>query len=100
MNEWKPHRKLVRLRDKLEEMIGRHEKVLAYSPWIARKKKVNKRLGVRGKAKVKYRGPNGEGWSGRGLTPAWMRPLLEEGHRKGDFLVREASFPDGSQPVR
>ena len=39
------------------------------------------------KAPVKYRGPDGEEWSGRGQTPKWMKPLLEKGKRKEDFLI-------------
>lgn len=36
---------------------------------------------------AKYRGPNGETWSGRGLTPRWLASLLAEGKKKTDFLV-------------
>lgn len=35
----------------------------------------------------KYRGPNGETWSGRGLTPRWLASLLTEGKKKEDFAV-------------
>lgn len=38
--------------------------------------------------KAKYRGPNGEEWSGRGKPPKWMVPLLEAGAKKEDFLVK------------
>jgi DNA-binding protein H-NS len=36
---------------------------------------------------AKYRGPNGESWSGRGLMPKWMRALVAEGKSKQDFAV-------------
>ncbi|MEO8856423.1 MAG: H-NS histone family protein [Burkholderiaceae bacterium] len=36
---------------------------------------------------AKYRGPNGETWSGRGLTPRWLSSLLVEGKNKEDFAV-------------
>lgn len=36
---------------------------------------------------AKYRGPNGETWSGRGLTPKWLSALLEQGRAKDDFLI-------------
>jgi DNA-binding protein H-NS len=43
------------------------------------------------KAKIavaaKYRGPNGETWSGRGLKPKWMAALITEGKTKEDFLI-------------
>lgn len=36
---------------------------------------------------AKYRGPNGETWSGRGLTPRWLTALLEQGKTKQDFAI-------------
>ena len=36
----------------------------------------------------KYRGPDGQTWSGRGLTPRWMTSLLEQGRTKYDFLIQ------------
>ncbi len=41
----------------------------------------------RGKQPVKYRGPGGEEWSGRGPAPRWMKPLLAKGKTKEDFLI-------------
>ena len=41
-------------------------------------------------AAPKYRGPNGELWSGRGQPPNWMRPLLAAGKTKEDFLIDKA----------
>lgn len=38
---------------------------------------------------VKYRGPHGETWSGRGKVPIWMRRELERGARKKDFFVED-----------
>lgn len=35
----------------------------------------------------KFRGPNGEVWSGRGLTPRWMAALLSEGRSREEFAV-------------
>jgi DNA-binding protein H-NS len=51
---------------------------------------------ARGKAKgasagsvaAKYRGPNGENWSGRGLPPRWLAALLAEGKKKEDFAIK------------
>jgi DNA-binding protein H-NS len=37
---------------------------------------------------AKYRGPNGESWSGRGLTPRWLASLLVEGKTKEDFAIK------------
>ena len=36
---------------------------------------------------AKYRGPNGEAWSGRGLTPRWLTALLAQGKKKEDFVA-------------
>jgi DNA-binding protein H-NS len=43
---------------------------------------------ARGKQPPKYRGPNGEEWSGRGPSPRWMKPLLTKGKTKDDFLIK------------
>lgn len=36
---------------------------------------------------AKFRGPNGESWSGRGLTPRWLSALLAQGKTKQDFAI-------------
>jgi DNA-binding protein H-NS len=36
----------------------------------------------------KYRGPNGETWSGRGLQPKWMVALVAQGKTKEDFAIQ------------
>jgi len=40
-----------------------------------------------GPVAVKYRGPNGEEWSGRGRSPQWLTRALEEGKTKEDFAI-------------
>jgi DNA-binding protein H-NS len=42
----------------------------------------------RGKQPARYRGPNGEEWSGRGPAPRWMKPFLAKGKTKADFLIK------------
>ncbi len=37
---------------------------------------------------VKYRGPAGETWSGRGLTPRWLAALVSQGRTKEEFAVK------------
>jgi DNA-binding protein H-NS len=37
----------------------------------------------------KFRGPNGETWSGRGLTPRWLAALEAQGSRKEDFAIKD-----------
>ena len=91
---------LFALRDKVEKVIakrvarerkhleGKLSELKAFGGigGIGRKKS-DGRKGKRGKAPVKYRGPKGERWSGRGMTPLWMRPLLKKGKKKESFLV-------------
>ena len=41
-----------------------------------------------GNKKVKYRGPNGETWSGgRGRKPAWVQEVLKSGKSIEDYAV-------------
>lgn len=39
------------------------------------------------KLSVKYRDSEGNAWSGRGLTPKWLRTAIEEGKDKESFRV-------------
>lgn len=44
--------------------------------------------GGKTKSAVKYRGPNGETWSGgRGRKPRWVQEALKAGKRLEDFAV-------------
>lgn len=36
---------------------------------------------------AKYRGPNGETWSGRGLMPKWLSALVAQGRSKQEFAI-------------
>ena len=40
------------------------------------------------KRAAKYRGPNGEEWSGRGRTPRWLEALQAGGRGREEFLVQ------------
>lgn len=37
---------------------------------------------------AKFRGPNGETWSGRGLTPRWLSALVAQGQSKEEFAIK------------
>ena len=39
-------------------------------------------------APAKFRGPNGETWSGRGLTPRWLTALVAQGQAKESFAIQ------------
>lgn len=47
--------------------------------------KVSKSAGV--PVAAKYRGPEGQSWSGRGLTPRWMAALIAQGRTKEEFTI-------------
>lgn len=44
--------------------------------------------GSRGSVAAKYKGPNGETWSGRGLAPRWLADLLAKGRTKEEFAIK------------
>jgi DNA-binding protein H-NS len=48
---------------------------------------VSKRKNAGKPVAAKYRGPNGETWSGRGLTPRWLATLVEQGQSKESFAI-------------
>lgn len=37
---------------------------------------------------VRFRGPNGEEWAGRGPTPRWLRALEAAGKKRADYAVK------------
>lgn len=54
----------------------------------ARKPAARKRSAQAGSTVApKYRGPNGETWSGRGLMPKWLSALVAQGRNKQDFAL-------------
>ncbi len=42
---------------------------------------------ARARVAVKYRGPNGETWSGRGKAPNWLTSLEAQERHRNEFLV-------------
>lgn len=40
-------------------------------------------------AAAKFRGPNGETWSGRGLMPRWLTALVTQGHSRDEFAIKD-----------
>ncbi len=58
---------------------GRPAKVRVDKPASAKKLKTP--------VAAKYKGPEGQMWSGRGLAPKWMKALIEAGATKESFLI-------------
>jgi DNA-binding protein H-NS len=48
-----------------------------------------KKRSKRKKVAPKYRGPNGETWAGRGLTPTWLAELEAKGKKRESFLIKK-----------
>ena len=46
------------------------------------------RKGRRGPVSPKYRGPQGEMWTGRGRTPKWVEEVKKAGKKLEDFLIK------------
>jgi DNA-binding protein H-NS len=77
----------ITIRD-LQSSSGKSSKGKAKSATKARGKKAGARSSQAGTVvAAKYRGPNGETWSGRGLTPKWLAALIAEGKAKDEFLI-------------
>ena len=38
---------------------------------------------------IKYRGPEGQAWTGRGTAPKWLNDLLVDGKTRDDFLIKQ-----------
>ncbi len=64
----------------VSELYGR-----AAEPAAPRTRKPRKDAGQ--PAGVKYRGPSGETWSGRGRRPGWLNEALAQGRGVADFLA-------------
>jgi DNA-binding protein H-NS len=60
----------------LDELMGRHAS--------GRRQRSDKGI----KLKPKYKGPNGEVYTGRGPTPKWLKALERKGEKREKFLVK------------
>ena len=52
-----------------------------------RRRRPRSDAGARRAVAVRYRGPNGEEWSGRGRTPRWLVAQEAEGRNREEFAV-------------
>jgi DNA-binding protein H-NS len=50
---------------------------------------------------AKYRGPEGQEWSGKGTAPKWLNALVANGKTREDFLISHSAptAPDSSSPA-
>jgi len=49
---------------------------------------------------AKYRGPQGQAWSGRGPAPKWLNDLLVDGKAREDFLIHPDAAASGSAETK
>ena len=86
---------LFKLRDEVGEILS--SKASELRRQLARLTGVTPKrgrpAGKRKGAKVapKYRGPDGELWSGRGMKPRWMVAALKKGKKIDDFAIKKAA---------
>jgi DNA-binding protein H-NS len=71
---------------KSKTKAGRPAKSVGAKPVKIKKEKKEKSA-----VAAKYKGPNGETWSGRGLTPKWLASLIASGQSKESFLIVDAA---------
>ena len=74
------------------EVTGRREKIRAELEAKAAAVGATVKWPGKGKAgsgsvPVKYRGPNGETWAGRGMMPNWLKSRVAAGHHIEDYAV-------------
>jgi DNA-binding protein H-NS len=67
--------------------VGRPGRPTASAVKPSRKAKAAPQAATRRPAKIKFRGPAGEAWSGRGKTPTWLRALVEAGRKVDEFRI-------------
>lgn len=77
----------ITTKDLQSTKLGKTEKTGRGKGKVAASKpvKVSKKSGV--VVAAKFRGPNGETWSGRGLTPKWLAALVAQGRTKEEFAI-------------
>jgi DNA-binding protein H-NS len=53
-----------------------------------------------GKVAPRFRGPDGETWSGRGLRPKWLTAQIEQGRSLEDFAIDSAGAGKPGRPAK
>jgi DNA-binding protein H-NS len=75
---------IAEMRQKFSQLELSFEEVLAGES----NKQSKRRTG--GSVRVKYRGPEGEEWSGRGRAPGWLKNLEATGHNRDEYVIKES----------
>ena len=77
----------ITLKDLQPTKSGKGRKGGTTKDRVAKAVKPSKRAGVA--VAPKFRGPNGETWSGRGLMPKWLAALVAQGQSKESFAIKD-----------
>ena len=77
---------LTEVREKAQQLDLSLEDVLEMDNQSRSQPKRQRR--ERGPIQVKYRGPEGEEWSGRGRAPRWLKNLEAAEHNRDEYLVQ------------
>ncbi|MFM9014025.1 MAG: H-NS family nucleoid-associated regulatory protein [Gemmatimonadota bacterium] len=80
-------RKAAKLAAKKAGKRGRPAKATKAGVGAKGKKAGTRGTSKGGKVPAKYRGPNGETWSGRGKQPRWLAALVADGRTPSEFLI-------------
>jgi DNA-binding protein H-NS len=78
---------VAEMREKAEQLDLSLEEVLEFEE--ENKKRPRRKRESDGVVRIKYRSPQGDGWSGRGRVPVWLRELEEQGHSREEYLVSQ-----------
>jgi DNA-binding protein H-NS len=97
---------LCKLRDEVAQLLNSRAETLRQeiNQLIGGASPANKtRLsGTIRKVAPKYKGPNGETWSGRGLRPRWLITAMNEGKELHDFLIdvsKKKTYPKNAREL-
>lgn len=71
-----------------KQLADAEKKVKPGTTRVARGKKPAAKATRTQVVEAKYRGPAGESWSGRGLTPKWLAALIAQGRTKEEFAIK------------
>ena len=77
----------ITLKDLQPGKSGKGRKAGAPKGRTPKAAKPSKRAGVA--VAPKFRGPNGETWTGRGLMPKWLAALVAQGQSKESFAIKD-----------
>ena len=83
-------KRLLECRADIERPLARLYRSIGDTTTGGRKRQLSSLRGR--KVLLKYRGPSGETWAGRGARPRWLVAAIKEGKKLDDFLIDKSSL--------